>query len=145
MLVAPTVWEPVDQQESVMGVNSFWWLRFTVNGFPITSLQTLVTFSFCPPTSPDRLGRNRFSSSQYRRHISIVIVIFITYIGYFVLLLMIVIIIIIIIVITRMWADAQRDGRPAEHRWRPLRKFRSSIPCTTPQTLADARCWSAVQ
>ena len=22
--------------------------------------------------------------------------------------------------ITRMWANAQRDGRPAEHRWRPL-------------------------
>jgi len=22
--------------------------------------------------------------------------------------------------ITRMWADAQRDGRPAEYRWRPL-------------------------
>jgi len=21
--------------------------------------------------------------------------------------------------ITRMWANAQRDGRPAEHRWRP--------------------------
>jgi len=21
---------------------------------------------------------------------------------------------------TRMWADAQRDGRPAEYRWRPL-------------------------
>jgi len=21
---------------------------------------------------------------------------------------------------TRMWASAQRDGRPAEHRWRPL-------------------------
>ena len=20
----------------------------------------------------------------------------------------------------RMWADAQRDGRPAEYRWRPL-------------------------
>jgi len=20
----------------------------------------------------------------------------------------------------RMWANAQRDGRPAEHRWRPL-------------------------
>jgi len=31
---------------------------------------------------------------------------------------------------TRMWADAQRDGRPAEHRWRTLRKFRNSIPCT---------------
>jgi len=22
--------------------------------------------------------------------------------------------------ITRMWADAQRDGRPADYRWRPL-------------------------
>ena len=22
--------------------------------------------------------------------------------------------------ITRMWANAQRDGRPAEYRWRPL-------------------------
>ena len=44
-----------------------------------------------------------------------------------------------------MWADAQRDGRPAEYRWRPLRKFRNSIPCTTPQSLANARCWSAVQ
>ena len=22
--------------------------------------------------------------------------------------------------LTRMWANAQRDGRPAEHRWRPL-------------------------
>jgi len=46
---------------------------------------------------------------------------------------------------TRMWADAQRDGRPAEYKWRRLRKFRNSIPCTTPQSLADARCWSAVQ
>ena len=36
-----------------------------------------------------------------------------------------------------MWADAQRDGLPAEYRWRPLRKFRCSIPRTTPQTLAD--------
>jgi len=25
-----------------------------------------------------------------------------------------------IIMKTRMWANAQRDGRPAEHRWRPL-------------------------
>ena len=41
---------------------------------------------------------------------------------------------------TRMWADAQRDGHPAKFRWRPLRKFRNSIPCTMPQTLADARC-----
>ena len=39
-----------------------------------------------------------------------------------------------------MWADAQHDGRPAEYRWRPLRKFRNSIPCTMPQSLADAGC-----
>ena len=24
------------------------------------------------------------------------------------------------VIITRMWADAQRDGRPAKYRWRPL-------------------------
>jgi len=24
------------------------------------------------------------------------------------------------IITTRMWANAQLDGRPAEHRWRPL-------------------------
>jgi len=28
-----------------------------------------------------------------------------------------------------MWANAQPDGRPAEHRWHP---------CSTPQSLADA-------
>ena len=27
---------------------------------------------------------------------------------------------------TRMWADAQRDGRAAEYRWRLVRKFRNS-------------------
>jgi len=36
--------------------------------------------------------------------------------------------------LTRMWADAQRDGRPGEYRWRPLRQFCSSILCTTPQS-----------
>ena len=36
-----------------------------------------------------------------------------------------------------MWADAQRDGHPAEYRWRPLRKLCNSIPCATPQSLAD--------
>ena len=47
--------------------------------------------------------------------------------------------------LTIMWANAQRDGRPAEHKWHPLRKFGNSIPCTTPrQSLADARCWTAV-
>jgi len=34
-----------------------------------------------------------------------------------------------------MWAGAQRDGRPAEYKLRHLRKFRNSIPCTTPQSL----------
>ena len=47
-----------------------------------------------------------------------------------------------------MWADAQRDGRPTEYRWRPLQKFRNSIPCTTPQSLADlaagVQCSNAV-
>ena len=37
--------------------------------------------------------------------------------------------------INRMWANAQRDGRPAEHRWRPLfnaAKFdwRPLVPCS---------------
>jgi len=35
-----------------------------------------------------------------------------------------------------MWANAQRDGRPAEYRWRPL--FNA-------QSLADAQYWNAVQ
>ena len=39
-----------------------------------------------------------------------------------------------------MWADAQRDGHPTKYRWRPLQKFRNSIPCTMPQSLADGRC-----
>jgi len=34
------------------------------------------------------------------------------------------------------WANAQRDGRPAEYRW---------CLCSTPQSLADAQYWSAVQ
>jgi len=37
---------------------------------------------------------------------------------------------------TRMWPDAQRDVCPAEYKWRPLQKFRNSIPCTTPQGLS---------
>ena len=37
-----------------------------------------------------------------------------------------------------MWVNAQRDGRPAKYRWRPLQKFNNSIPCTTLQSLADA-------
>jgi len=26
----------------------------------------------------------------------------------------------LVLLLTRMWANAQRDGRPAEHRWRSL-------------------------
>jgi len=37
---------------------------------------------------------------------------------------------------TRMWANAQRDGRPAEYR---------CTLCSTPQSLADAHYSSAVQ
>ena len=29
---------------------------------------------------------------------------------------------------TGMWADAQRDGRPPEYKWHPLRKFCNFIP-----------------
>ena len=35
-----------------------------------------------------------------------------------------------------MWAGTQRDGRPVEYKWRPL---------LTPQRLADAQYWIAVQ
>ena len=35
-----------------------------------------------------------------------------------------------------MWANAKRDGRPAEHRWRPL--FNAA-------KLADAHYFTAVQ
>ena len=32
---------------------------------------------------------------------------------------------------TRMWANAQRDGRPAEYRWRPLFNAAVSLTPTT--------------
>jgi len=46
-----------------------------------------------------------------------------------------------------MWADAQRDGRPAEYicGTNEERKFPNSLPCHTPQSLADAHCSSVVQ
>jgi len=37
---------------------------------------------------------------------------------------------------TRMWANAQRDGRPAEYRWRPV---------LNTESLARAHCSTAVQ
>ena len=56
-----------------------------------------------------------------------------------------------------MWANAQRDGRPAEYRWHPLfntavwlcsnaAKKRNPLKFAgVPQSLADAHYWSAVQ
>ena len=38
----------------------------------------------------------------------------------------------------RMWANAQRDGRPAEYMWQ-------GGLCSTPQSLANAHYQSAVQ
>ena len=38
---------------------------------------------------------------------------------------------------TRMWANAQRDGRPAEHRWRPPSVQRSKV-WLTPTTRCRA-------
>jgi len=32
---------------------------------------------------------------------------------------------------TRMWANAQRDGRPAEHRWRPVQRRKVWLTPTT--------------
>ena len=37
-----------------------------------------------------------------------------------------------------MWANAQRFGRPAEYRWRPLRKFRIIAYGTPPAWLTLA-------
>ena len=44
-----------------------------------------------------------------------------------------------------MLAHAQRDGHPVKYRWRPLQKSCNCIPCSMPQSLDDARCWSATQ
>ena len=57
-----------------------------------------------------------------------------------------------------MWADAPRDGRPAEYRWRPLRKFRHSIllvprrkvwltpaavvPCSDAANIGERKTWT---
>ena len=47
--------------------------------------------------------------------------------------------------ITRTWANAQRDGRPAEYRWRLCESSVIPLLYTTPQTFTDAHCSSAVQ
>ena len=49
--------------------------------------------------------------------------------------------------ITRMWANAQPDGRPAKHRWRPLfntAKFgwRSPLDCRAVTLRRRESCWN---
>jgi len=60
--------------------------------------------------------------------------------------------------VTRMWADAQRDGRPAEYRWRRLRKFHiipllvprrkvwltptGRVPCSNAANVGECRTWT---
>jgi len=56
-----------------------------------------------------------------------------------------------------MWADAQRDGRPCEYRWRPLRMFPNSIlvlrgtvwltsaagvPCSDVANIGERKTWT---
>jgi len=40
-----------------------------------------------------------------------------------------------------MWANAQRDGRPAEHRWRPL--FNAAVWLTPATRCRAERCQDA--
>jgi len=59
-----------------------------------------------------------------------------------------------------MWADAQRDGRPAEYRWRRLRKFRipflvprrkvwltpiGRVPCSNAANIGERKTGTATQ
>ena len=52
-----------------------------------------------------------------------------------------------------MWADAQRDGRPAEYGWRPLRKFlvprrkvwltsAAGVPCSNAANIGECKTWT---
>ena len=48
---------------------------------------------------------------------------------------------------TRMWANAQRDGRPAEYRWRPLFKaakfgWRPLLECSAVMLPRCETCWN---
>ena len=48
---------------------------------------------------------------------------------------------------TRMWADAQRDGRPVEYRWRPLLDAAvwltptARVPCNNAANIAERKIW----
>jgi len=48
---------------------------------------------------------------------------------------------------TRMWANAERDGRPAEHRWRPLFNaamfgWRLLLECRAVTLPRRETCWN---
>ena len=48
---------------------------------------------------------------------------------------------------TRMWANAQRDGRPAEYRWRPLLNTTvwltttAQVPCSNAANIGEHKIW----
>jgi len=59
--------------------------------------------------------------------------------------------------VTRMWADTQRHGRPAEYWWHRLRKFRNSflvprhkvwltaaagVPCSNTDNIGERKTWT---
>ena len=47
-----------------------------------------------------------------------------------------------------MWANAQRDGRPAEHMWRPLFNAAvwlmptTGVPCSNAANLGERKTWT---
>jgi len=47
-----------------------------------------------------------------------------------------------------MWADAQRDGRPAEYRWRPLLNAAvwltstARVPYSNPANIGERKTWT---
>ena len=49
--------------------------------------------------------------------------------------------------LTRMWANAQRDGRPAEYRWRPLPNTTvwlttiARVPCSNAANIGERKIW----
>ena len=47
-----------------------------------------------------------------------------------------------------MWADVQRDGHPAEYRWRPLLNAAvwlmstARVPCSNPDNIGELKTWT---
>ena len=47
-----------------------------------------------------------------------------------------------------MWANAQRDGRPAEYRWRPMLNAAvwltptAGVPCSNAANIGERKTWT---